>query len=164
MEIQMIPLYGHNSEQTAYLVEDYPYGFRERCRIRFWLEKNDSKGFRFCSQTENPKTKRWNNPKRSTYSKIAGVMFLDEENHVQWTAISEYGESDKALQFVKNFPNADFEVLKNWCFLKYRACERLAKGETEFPLTEGDMERNKKEAEIWKEAFELIKERTVQNG
>ena len=24
------PLYGHTSEATAYLVADYPYGFRER--------------------------------------------------------------------------------------------------------------------------------------
>ncbi len=26
------PLYGHTSEDTAYLVDDYPYGFRELAR------------------------------------------------------------------------------------------------------------------------------------
>jgi hypothetical protein len=28
----------HTSPETAYLVEDYPYGFRLRCQIRYWLE------------------------------------------------------------------------------------------------------------------------------
>jgi hypothetical protein len=30
-------LSGHVSPQTAYLVEDYPYGRRLRCRIRYWI-------------------------------------------------------------------------------------------------------------------------------
>jgi len=37
------------------LVEDYPYGFRLRCKIRFWLEYAPKRGFRFVSQTTNPK-------------------------------------------------------------------------------------------------------------
>jgi hypothetical protein len=31
-------LKGHISQETAYLVDDYPYGFRLRCKIRYWLE------------------------------------------------------------------------------------------------------------------------------
>ena len=61
------PLYGHTSEATAYVVADYPYGFRERTQIRYWLEHKPKKGWRFVSQTLNPKTSRWNKPKASTY-------------------------------------------------------------------------------------------------
>lgn len=156
----MIPLYGYGSEETAYLVEDYPYGFHDRCRIRYWLEKSNSKGFRFCSQTENPKTKRWNNPKKSTYCKFAGAMFLDENNHVQWNGIGEYDEVQNTLDFVKNFPKADFSILKVWCLAKAIHCSKtLEKGEGSFgyKLNEQDIERYKADEKNWRDALELIK-------
>ena len=31
---QRTPLYGHTSPETAYVVADYPYGYRERTTIR----------------------------------------------------------------------------------------------------------------------------------
>ena len=34
------PLYGHTSPETAYLVADYPYSFKLRCRIRYWIESD----------------------------------------------------------------------------------------------------------------------------
>ena len=81
----------HNSPETAYLVDDYPYGFKLRCKIRYWLEYNPKKGFRFCSQTTNPKKGDiWNKPKKSTYCLISAAMFLDEDDHVQWSGLSEY--------------------------------------------------------------------------
>src|SRR5437762_10605235 len=39
-------LSGHISPETAYVVKDYPYGFRLRCQIRYWLEYKPSKGDR----------------------------------------------------------------------------------------------------------------------
>jgi hypothetical protein len=66
------PLHGHTSEATAYLVADYPYGFRERTQIRYWLEAKPKRGWRFVSQTLNPKTDRWNKPKESTYFEGGG--------------------------------------------------------------------------------------------
>src|SRR6516165_4444148 len=61
-------LSGHISPETAYVVEDYPYGLRLRCRIRYWLEHTPKRGFRFWSQTTNPKRGNiWNKPKASTY-------------------------------------------------------------------------------------------------
>jgi hypothetical protein len=44
-------LSGHVSEETAFLVEDYPYGFRLRCKIRYWLEFDPKKGFRSLSNS-----------------------------------------------------------------------------------------------------------------
>jgi len=50
-------LHGHTSADTAFLVNDYPYGFRLRCKIRYWLEYKEGKGFRLVSQTTNPKVR-----------------------------------------------------------------------------------------------------------
>src|ERR1035441_10184979 len=84
-------LSGHTTVETAYLVSDYPYGFRLRCKIRYWLEYKSGYGFRLCSQTTNPKlsTEFWNKPKKSTYSDL-GVMGLDEQAHVTWIGITSY--------------------------------------------------------------------------
>jgi hypothetical protein len=62
-------------------VDDYPYGFKARTTIRYWIETAKNKDQRFCSQTKNPKNGAWNKPKKGTYSSII-VMGLDENNHV----------------------------------------------------------------------------------
>lgn len=82
------------SPETAYLVTDYPYGFRLRCQIRYWLEFKKGKGVRFVSQTTNPKRPGivWNKPKASTYCEFGGAMFLDENGHVQWSGLNMYAE------------------------------------------------------------------------
>jgi hypothetical protein len=87
----MIPLRGHTSPETAYLVADYPCGFRLRCKYRCWLEHDPKKGFRFCSQTTNPKlaSEPWNKPKKSTYARFAAGMYL-ADGKVSWTAIGEF--------------------------------------------------------------------------
>jgi hypothetical protein len=97
-------LSGHYSAETAYVVNDYPYGFRLRCKIRYWLEVN-SKGTRFWSQTTNPKKpiEVWNAPKASTYS-LVGAMFLDDEGHTKWTGLSAYDVS-KCREFLDTYGN-----------------------------------------------------------
>jgi hypothetical protein len=91
-------LHGHTSPETAYQVDDYPYGRRLRCKIRYWIETAD-KGAkrgeqRFVYQTTNPRTgnTHWNKPKAGTYVLLA-VMYLDENGHVQWTGVRESGIS-----------------------------------------------------------------------
>lgn len=74
-------LIGHESEDTAYVVDDYPYGFTARTSIRYWIETAKNKDQRFVSQTKNPKNGQWNKPKKGTYSSVI-VMGLDENNHV----------------------------------------------------------------------------------
>ncbi len=80
------PLFGHVDESSAYHVDDYPYGRRVRTVIRYWLETSLKHGDRFVSQTLNPNTGRWNNPKKSTYAEV-GCMFLDDQEHVKWYGI-----------------------------------------------------------------------------
>ena len=95
-------LYGHTSQETAYLVQDYPWGFRLRTQIRYWIESKEAKngGQRFCSQTINPKTGVWCAPKKSTYSTIE-VMYLNENNHVKMTAL-RFNDSEEAINKFKD--------------------------------------------------------------
>jgi hypothetical protein len=106
-------LKGHYSPETAYVVEDYPYGFRLRCKIRYWLEVNN-KGTRLWSQTTNPKRGDiWNTPKSSTYS-LFGAMYLDEENHVQWNGLSLY-DGNKAQAYLDTYGEGLTEVQQARC-------------------------------------------------
>jgi hypothetical protein len=81
-------LTGHTGPDSAYLVDDYPYGRVLRCQIRYWVDTRatgKSKGDqRFVSQTTNPKRPGtvWNAPKPSTYSAIV-AMYLDHNQHVK---------------------------------------------------------------------------------
>jgi len=97
------PLAGHVSAETAYVIADYPSGFKARCTKRVWLERDPKKGYRLCSQTTN-KTGAWCAVKKSTYTMLA-VMGLDEENHVVWTGVSMY-EFEKVQEFVAKYGHA----------------------------------------------------------
>ncbi len=94
-------LVGHTSKETAYIVDDYPYGFTLRCKIRYWIETKPKHGQRVVSQTTNPKRpgEVWNAPKPSTYSPIR-VLYLNAENgHVENTGISVYNSTAVIADF-----------------------------------------------------------------
>ena len=84
----MTTLTGHVSPETAYVVEDYPYGFRLRCQMRHWIEYKPSHGFRHVTQTSNPKKPGlvWNKPKAGTYCRLL-VLLLDDNGHVTTSGI-----------------------------------------------------------------------------
>lgn len=88
------------TEENPYIVENYPYGFRLRTKIKYWVETTKN-GQRFVSQTLNPKTAVWNKPKKSTYSQIL-LIGLDEKNHVTYTGISLYS-LEETLEFEKKY-------------------------------------------------------------
>lgn len=92
-------LFGHTNEETAYYVDDYPYGYRLRTTIRYWLETSPKHGDRFVSQTLNPKTGRWNKPKKSTYL-LAAAMYLDDQGHVTWTGVGQWAEDANLEHFL----------------------------------------------------------------
>lgn len=97
-------LEGYTSPETAYVVNDYPYGFRLRCKIRYWLETNKN-GTRLVSQTTNPKVAAevWNKPKASTYLTL-GVMGLNEDGHVTWDGLHISSSPDKIAAFKAKYP------------------------------------------------------------
>jgi hypothetical protein len=93
-------LAGHTDEATALVVGDYPYGRRVRTSIRYWIETRPGKGDRFCAQTLNPKTGRWNKPKKSTYAAV-GVMYREADSgHIKWTGLSEWADEDAIAQWM----------------------------------------------------------------
>jgi len=157
------PLYGHTNAETAYLVTDYPYGFRERTQIRYWLEAKPKKGLRFVSQTLNPKTQQWNKPKVSTYADWGAAMYLDDDQHVQWTGIGPYTDEQKIRDFVRRFPGADSHEIRKVVPAKLQFLQRLLNGEAFFtingvrqPPTEADFARWLHEEEVWKEIEGLV--------
>ena len=116
-------LSGHTSPETAYVVADYPYGFTLRCQIRYWLEYNAKRGFRFVSQTSNPKRGNvWNKPKASTYCRFGGCMFLDDNGHVQWSGLSEYCSGQEANDWQATYgegvPEQGRALLRKWTAAK----------------------------------------------
>lgn len=120
MKVETV-LKGHHSPETAYTVDDYPYGFTLRCKIRYWLEYKPGNGVRFVSQTTNPKrTDRevWNKPKASTYARFGGAMFLDENGYVQWKGLTEYSDAAEAQAFQAQFgdgvPEEAKPLLDKW--------------------------------------------------
>jgi hypothetical protein len=94
-------LNGHTSPETAYIVDDYPYGFRLRCKIRYWIETKKGYGMRLVSQTTNPKKpgEVWNKPKAGTYNGLL-VMTRDPSNgHVSSDGLSMYSGPDRFYAF-----------------------------------------------------------------
>lgn len=82
-------LRGYTTQQTAYEVKNYHYGFRLRTSIFYWIETKKGVGDRFCRYTINPKTGKANKPKYSTYSPFLYLQ-LDENNHVTTGTLSAY--------------------------------------------------------------------------
>lgn len=141
-------LFGHTSSETAYVVADYPYGFRLRCKIRYWLEYKANKGFRFVSQTTNPKKfglidhgngnvsrmEVWNKPKASTYTRFGGAMYLDENDHVQWSGLSEYSDGAEASAWKDKFgeavPEAGRSAMNQWVAAKTAYDANRQKGDS----------------------------------
>jgi hypothetical protein len=97
-------LTGHTSPETAYVVDDYPYGFRLRCTIRYWLEFKKNHGFRLVSQTSNPKKPGlvWNKPKPGTYHEFA-VMVLDGDKVHLHTAEPGGWTEEETLKTIETF-------------------------------------------------------------
>ena len=116
-------LKGHVSPETAYVVDDYPYGLRLRCTIRYWLEYKRVHGVRLVSQTTHPYRDKWNKPKATTYAKFGGAMYLDDEGHVQWSGLTDYSNGAEAKLFEDSFgegvPEGEARsVLERWVRVK----------------------------------------------
>ena len=90
-------------ESAAYVIDDSPYGSM-RTEMRVWVETTD-KGQRTVRQTLNPKTDRWNKPKKSTYSD-ATVLSMNEDGHIESKDMNlAYSEPGEIVSFLKNHPD-----------------------------------------------------------
>ncbi len=86
---------GHVSPETAYTVDDYPYG-RHRTQCRWWLEtatKGSHKGqTRVMQQTLDPKRNVWNKPHASTYAETMVLYIEDGTGHCKNWGIGFYAK------------------------------------------------------------------------
>ena len=96
----MQTLSGHTSPATAYVVEDYPYGFRLRCTMRHWIEFKRGHGFRHVTQTSNPKKAGdvWNKPRAGTYHPVL-VLTVDEDGRVEGDGLNLYASDERIDTF-----------------------------------------------------------------
>lgn len=94
----------HTSPETAYIIEDYPFGFRLRCKMRVWIESDKKKGMRVMRQTTDPRKagEVWNAPKKSTYDTIK-ILYIDSETgHLESDGWSPNGYRDN-MEFLADF-------------------------------------------------------------
>lgn len=132
----MIILKNHVSPETAYVVMDYPYGFRLRCQIRYWLDVHAKRGVRFMAQTTNPKKPGlvWNKPKASTYALFGACMFLNSEGHVNYAGLTEYTNGAEAAAWRDKYgagvPFAARVRTEYWVKAKLTYDARIAEGES----------------------------------
>jgi len=100
----------YNNEENALIVENYPYGYK-RTKIRYWIESVKKKGDRFCSQTLNPKTNKWNKPKKSIYNAVM-VLYKDEKDYIQYLGLYRSTSKEDYLNFIKKVGNYEFNDLQ----------------------------------------------------
>ena len=94
-------VFGFLEQNKPILVKNYPWGFRLKTTIKYWIETT-KRGGRFCSQTINPKTGQWCKPKKTTYS---AIMFLtiDKTGKVTYTTLSYNDDKTKIEVYRQRF-------------------------------------------------------------
>lgn len=94
-------IYGATSPETAIVVNNYPWGFKLKTSQRYWIETTKH-GDRFITQTLNPKTNVWCNPKKSTYAavKVLTVEDIDNKKIVSTNSINlGYSDTKRVAEF-----------------------------------------------------------------
>lgn len=114
----MIVLRGHTSPETAYIINNYPYG-RLRCFKKVWLEtatKGAGNGqTRIMEMTSNPKKNNdvWNKPYPGVYHGFI-LMYLEKtttngfaaccaENPIKFAMLSKYPWPEHLADFVRKY-------------------------------------------------------------
>jgi hypothetical protein len=93
-------LYGYDSKENSYQVDNYPWGFRLRTKVRYWVETKKGFGQKFYKQTMNPKNGEWCKEKGGVYFPVV-IMGLNDEGHVTHTGLSEYDQIETIEKFAK---------------------------------------------------------------
>lgn len=108
MEIRQVneninQILGCTSPETAYVVDNFLYGFRLRTQIRYWIETREDCGQRFCHQTLNPKTGVWDNPRYGAYNPVTVFVRYISNGHVVPEALSICATKEEVSSFREMF-------------------------------------------------------------
>jgi hypothetical protein len=126
---------GHESAETAYLVDDYPYGYTQRTQIRYWREFRPKYGYRFVSQTLNPKTGRWNKPKAGTYSELMVMVRNPENGHIRSSCVGYHDKAEWLDEFERRYGHTFNDHDRDT--LKWLRAARLAESKVTYSIVRG---------------------------
>lgn len=95
---------GATSLKNAYIVVDYPYGFKLRTKKAYFIEHNTGKGkgYRLVEITADPRTGIWNKPKRGIYC-TAIALYLDDNGHVKSAGVTPYSNTEAFKSFAETY-------------------------------------------------------------
>jgi len=82
------------TQENPVIVDNYPWGFRLKTKVRYWVETRKGHGDRFVKQTLNPKTNKWCNPKRGTYSDLILVYRDTENGYIEHSVMASHWDTD----------------------------------------------------------------------
>lgn len=108
-------LTGHGSFETAYKIENYPWGYKLRTTMFIWVETLPKKGDRIVRQTIDPRTGKLCAPKQSTFSPIKW-LYLDNMGHVQSDGVNIYTNKETVKNVIETIgiENLNKEQLKQY--------------------------------------------------
>lgn len=112
----------HTSPETAYIIEDYPFGFRLRCKMRVWIETKKGQGMRVVRQTTDPRNagEVWNAPKKSTYDTLK-VLYIDSDTGHLESAGWNSNYSSGNMEFLADFGEVLTEKQIQMITIRYAA-------------------------------------------
>lgn len=91
-------LRGYTTPERPYKVDNYPWGFKLKTTIHYWIESKPGLGDRMGTYTINPKNGRPCAPKYTTYSPFM-YLYLDEIGHVKNGIIESFEVEEFKLRF-----------------------------------------------------------------
>jgi D-alanyl-D-alanine carboxypeptidase len=109
----------YTTEENALIVENYPYGFRLKTKIKYWIETKNNKQ-RLGTQTLNPKSNLWNKPKYSTYNDLI-LMYKDKETGYIKTrgfnlTYSNEEDLNEFLNFIGDYRNEHINKMLKYAY------------------------------------------------
>ena len=98
------------NETNPLIIKNYPYGFK-KTQIKVFIESVKNKGDRYITQTQNPKTLKWNNPKKSIYNAVM-VLISKENGHISYLGLYSSTSKEDYEQFINKVGDYEFNDLQ----------------------------------------------------
>jgi hypothetical protein len=90
---------GADSLATAYVVGNYPYGFKLKTDKYYYVDSDPKKGQRLVEVTKNPKTGLLNKPVKATYKDLVVLYLAEDTGYVTFDVLSAYASVEQIEAF-----------------------------------------------------------------